>query len=857
MEYPTFSQTRVISLWTLLLGTFNIAGMQPGPSVRADSLDAVKVSAVSGGEAILPCDTRSPQPTDVLLLVVWYKDDVPIYSYDARVKTTSAHWADNVLVGRAKWHSVQPSSLRISDVVATDRALYRCRVDFKISPTRNHKIILDVIELPEKPKIFDEMDKEVVGAAGPYIEDTSLKLTCVVSGGNPLPRLRWWRDDKVIATLTPVDDGSRLSSLELRIPRLTRDYFEAVYTCTADNTLLVPPLRANVQIQLYLRPLLVEILAREQPLSVAQEAELACRAVGSRPPAVITWWLGDTQLTAYTQKNSEDRNETVSFLRWTPQMEHDGRVLTCRASHIKLETTLETTIALNLHYMPIVSLVLGPKLNPNDIEEGDDVYFECVVKANPPAYKVVWEHNGQVMTHNQRAGVIAASTNLAMQGVKKAQAGKYVCTASNVEGDGKSEPINLQIIFKPICTNSMTVIVGAAFNEAAKVTCEVDAYPPPKNFQWTLNNSMGTVELDSGKFTVDSAGRSILTYTPTSELDYGSLACRASNLAGQQIDPCRYTLLPAVRPDSPFNCTTVNLTDDSSGRGHHCESLRVMLLVIRCHSSRTAAFRVHSQTEPLVAALIWSVHFIGYDGGLHTVFFVEAWESGTLVANASTPTPVWKLRGLGSGKALRLVFYAHNARGRSETVTLRVHTLSRLALHTEAKTTSNVNVDPSWVFGIIAGAVGTLAAVAVIAVLARRRHRRPMQYEAPMQTAKGYKTTMQNANHSPMQPDDKNPDVVPLGKDFNCSRDIERQPEPPPYGTLVSPPVGVSRSVHSLHHEARSTTPHTPNTPASDAQSIGTLPEDRRSVTSGTLSRRREVVTTRTPLLANARESCV
>ncbi|KAL4718896.1 hypothetical protein ACJJTC_007151 [Scirpophaga incertulas] len=54
--------------------------MQPGPSVRADTLDAVKVSAVSGGEAILPCDTRSPQPTDVLLLVVWYKDDVPIYS---------------------------------------------------------------------------------------------------------------------------------------------------------------------------------------------------------------------------------------------------------------------------------------------------------------------------------------------------------------------------------------------------------------------------------------------------------------------------------------------------------------------------------------------------------------------------------------------------------------------------------------------------------------------------------------------------------------------------------------------------------------------------------------------------------
>lgn len=33
-----------------------------------------------------------------------------------------------------------------------------------------------------------------------------------------------------------------------------------------------------------------------------------------------------------------------------------------------------------------------------------------------------------------------------------------------------------------------------------------------------------------------------------------------------------------------------------------------------------------------------------------------------------------------------------------------------------------------------------------------------------MQTAKAYKGTMQSANHSPAQPDDKNPDVVPLGK---------------------------------------------------------------------------------------------
>lgn len=43
--------------------------------------------------------------------------------------------------------------------------------------------------------------------------------------------------------------------------------------------------------------------------------------------------------------------------------------------------------------VPILHLSLGSNLNPDDIEEGDDVYFECKVNANPWAYKVVWKHN--------------------------------------------------------------------------------------------------------------------------------------------------------------------------------------------------------------------------------------------------------------------------------------------------------------------------------------------------------------------------------------------------------------------------------------------------------------------------------
>ena len=41
----------------------------------------------------------------------------------------------------------------------------------------------------------------------------------------------------------------------------------------------------------------------------------------------------------------------------------------------------------------MVLLKLGPSLDPDNIAEGNDVYFECSVSARPEPYKVVWLHD--------------------------------------------------------------------------------------------------------------------------------------------------------------------------------------------------------------------------------------------------------------------------------------------------------------------------------------------------------------------------------------------------------------------------------------------------------------------------------
>ncbi|XP_060800752.1 nephrin [Amyelois transitella] len=770
-----------------------------------------RVSAVVSGEAELPCDSRPPQRNDSMLLVVWYRDDNPVYSYDTRVEGPSAHWTDEPFAGRARWLGSPNSALQLRGIQARDRATYRCRVDFQVSPTRNSRVALDVIELPSKPVIFDEYGKEISGVAGPYNEGGDFKLTCLVKGGNPTPRVQWLQGDQILATLNPGDlqPSGHTRSLTLVVRNATRVHQSSVYTCVADNTPAAAPQKTSVKVELYLRPLLVEILSREQPLSHGRKTELWCRSTGARPPATVSWWLGGKRLESITNhREMEEGNETQSLLQWTPLKEYNGQVLTCRAEHSKFnKSTIESKLHLNIYYVPVATIHLGAKMNPNDIEERDDVYFGCDVDANPPAYKVVWEHNDVLLTHSTANGIIVTgNTNLALRNISRHQAGLYTCTASNVEGDGKSAPLHLQVFYKPLCRSREIRMIGAALQEPSSVVCEVDAFPPPDTFEWTLNNSAGSIKVDPVRFTVNAKeGKSVLTYTPVSDVDYGTLSCRATNLAGQQTAPCVYTLLPATRPDPPSNCTVYNLTDDS--------------LDLIC--------------------------LAGYEGGLQSVYIVEVWGSEGLVVNASNGAAFWNLRRLGAKRHLKLVVYAANARGRSEHISFTVETSPRLSPRTEAQEAWEVN----WAIGGVLGAAFTVAFILCLALIATRIRHRARDYEVTIPSSKNQKTTLPK-RISPHGPDERNPDLIPLSKGI-----VDCQPEPPKYSAISASEPKSSNSVHSLPRTQSPSTPNTPNTP--HAQYTDNQSDSGRSGVNGVVRSHREVVTTRTPLLAAHQESCV
>lgn len=49
--------------------------------------------------------------------------------------------------------------------------------------------------------------------------------------------------------------------------------------------------------------------------------------------------------------------------------------------------------------VPLTSLRMGMRLIPTSIKEGSDVFFECTIRANPPAHKMIFLHNVSTATY--------------------------------------------------------------------------------------------------------------------------------------------------------------------------------------------------------------------------------------------------------------------------------------------------------------------------------------------------------------------------------------------------------------------------------------------------------------------------
>ncbi|XP_042219761.1 protein turtle homolog A-like [Homarus americanus] len=658
-----------------------------------------EVRAVEGGRVLLPCNMEPPLANDSTHLVLFYHGDVgtPIYSLDSRSVSLeqASHWADDDLGGRA-YMRLEKSlrGLLLEEVQLKDEGEYRCRVDFLESPTRNLRVRLQVIVPPRTLAITTDHFREpsVKGLAGPFPEGAEVTLSCQVIGGHPRPQVAWWHEGSLLDDVSEVMTG-QVTRNALSLPPLTRSDLNKTLTCQAANSDLTIPLSEAVTIDMKYPPTSVRLVAGSEGQVTLTEGvgrALTCEGRGARPPARLQWWKNGSPL-GHTTMVEIEGEVSRSTLTLTPDSGDNGSLLTCRGFSPGLpDLVLENSTKITVLYKPQLVLQLDPHLDLEDVEEGDDVIFRCLVSANPAVTGVQWAHNGVPLQNNLTQGVHVSYDTLVLQGVTRAFTGTYTCAAANPEGARTSDALQIAVKFPPTCAEGQQTVYGAARHEQLHVPCHVQSYPEPISFRWAVNTSTGVVDV-ALNLSSSSGNKSTVRYTPQTHHDFGHLLCWAQNDIGSQQDPCVFHVIPAAKPES----------------------------VTECRAERNA-------TMP--ATYVVMTCLPGWDGGLNQTFTLEVRQAAkeeVLEAFRHAPDPLFIITGLKVGVEYLLTVTAANSRGSSPPLTITYTASAASADKVVSPHAHNalLSITPFLVL-LVGVLVAVSACVGVGVILAKRQRRR-------------------------------------------------------------------------------------------------------------------------------------
>ncbi|CAL4124949.1 unnamed protein product, partial [Meganyctiphanes norvegica] len=684
------------------------------------------VWAVVGERAELPCPSSNNLPADDKpVIVLWYRgtDEAPIYSYDARSSefTSGEQWSREEVLGNRAYFipKLDPPKLVLEPVHLSDEGVYHCRVEYPITASTINTVNLTLVVPSPRPSVVWQ-GTEVESWVGPVNEGSLVDLVCRVRGGRPPPNLTWWQQERRLEgqqeQRTPphhlphsgASNGGWL--VESRVVLVaTRDLYNTPLSCHAHTQVdppsylpQLPPSTKTVRLNITLPVLDVEIIGGDGPVAEGSMVRLVCRTRGSNPPAQILWHNEGQHLTKAQTSFDDIDDLTTSIISLSVSRDADGAIVTCNAVNpVLMKGYMNASISLNVYYKPVVSLELGTPLQGQELKEGDNVFFECNVRANPVYQRITWSHNGVRIYHNTSLGIVISGLSLAVRSLKRENSGAYSCHASNSAGTTGSEPQYISVRHTPVCAGgSRHRTQGAARGEPSKVTCRVEAVPDAiLSWRWSVLQDDGT-ELDFPElqvYTVEDSQMSSIMVTPSRPEDYGRLACRARNIIGWQHKPCVVALVAAGPPDTPANCTAaVEEEEHGDELGKKVDNQGVMLSIV-C-------------TE-------------GYNGGLPQRFILEALLNNHSFTNLTSDFPEWSLNGIASGTGVTLKISAFNVRGMSDVIKMEVHT-PQAEPRTISGAASN-QVSP--LVGALAGVFGVLLLVIIMGVLLRKYSRKRLR----------------------------------------------------------------------------------------------------------------------------------
>ncbi|XP_051153654.1 hemicentin-1 isoform X2 [Leptopilina boulardi] len=630
----------LFGLLIIMKASCSTVGIDTTPEFQ-ENVPIRSIWADKGDDVELPCDITPPTLGDTISMVLWFKDNdgIPIYSIDARKGNlrNAVHWAVSNELGRKTYFQVADGHrgrLKLNNVKFIDQGIFRCRVDFVNSPTRNFRINLTLIENPSKPVIYDGGGVEVRGISGPFLEGYNLLLICKVFGGRPKPSVTWWQD-------------------------VSKSLWGTKLECRAQSGEIGKPVIKEVPLDVYLKPAIVKIFFSEDPVLSGRPFTAKCQTWGSSPAARIIWKLGGFEIGETNILTTQRSNSTISKINILLSKDDDEKDLTCRAENPRFPGgVLEETRTVHVTHIPAATVHLAAGYSVHTLKEGDDLKLACKIQSNPLPTSIVWYKNNSSLQHNINAGILIASDTLTLRVLSMSQFGQYSCQVTNAVGVIRSAPLQIKVKYAPRCKKGYEILnITSTHLQASKLRCEVEADPADDiKFAWTHNNTRGDILPVKISRIVDRTKTiSTLEYKLDTDKDFETLACWASNSVGRQKSPCIFNIARPKRPQPPMNCTfykdfstlMLNCFPGSDQNSTHHFILDVRESILQSQPALSRQMLLTPQRDQ------------------------EAHETTHSIYKERNIMPIFQLRDLKAGHEYTIFIYAENEQGKSEPIVMR------------------------------------------------------------------------------------------------------------------------------------------------------------------------------------------
>ncbi|XP_035991120.1 B-cell receptor CD22 isoform X1 [Fundulus heteroclitus] len=259
----------------------------------------------------------------------------------------------------------------------------------------------------------------------------------------------------------------------------------------------------NITLTVEYAPKDVQAVMSHEPVKEGDTVNITCSAKG-HPNVTFIWFINN-------------RTMAGAQLRFVSIKASDSGSYHCQA-HNKHGTKRSNTLRVDVLYPPTVHVQDQTQPRENlKVTEGDKITLKCIVDRSNPTPRLTWNKDGKKVLQSQ---------DYIISRVKPQDSGIYTCTAINSVGSGTSNPVYIDVLYKPQSKVSISAKDNnVKVNSFLTFTCDTKANPEPW-FSWYHYK-----QSDPSNWT-SLINKKLLTFKSIQRTDEGCYICNASNKIG-------------------------------------------------------------------------------------------------------------------------------------------------------------------------------------------------------------------------------------------------------------------------------------------------------------------------------------